>query len=191
MTGPYENGPERVGRAPWTQAEGSKGIQPPAGMLRTLSVQPWDVAPIPTATNFYKQQQASLLLGPNAGDTVVVTAAGGGALQAPLQNIVSIQAITIFCNAPSLTTSINYTWRANKAAIPGLQNIRFPPQVATYVNWPVPGPFNVLLAGAYIDVVITRVITDVANLVNATTLGWFNTSQDVLRWTGAFPGSVG
>ncbi len=189
MTDRYSGGtPERDGRAPWTQSQGSPPLDAPAGMLRTLSVQTWDVAPIPTAINFYCEQPRNLIL-PGAAGSVVLTT-GQGALRAPNQNIVSIQATSLFCNAPSLTTSITYTVRANKTPIPGLTNLRFPSQIATYVNWPVPGPFNVLVPGAYIDVAITRIVADVANEVNFTFLGWFNTPQDAQRWTGQAPGII-
>lgn len=191
MAGPYENGPQRVGTAPWVDAQGAPPIRPPAGMLRTLSVQPWDVNPIPTATNFFLQQQANLVLGPNAGDTVLGTIAGGGALQIGRNNIVSIQAVSMFCDSPTLTTSIIYTMRANKVPIPGLTNLKFPPQVAAFLNFPIPGPFNVLSTGAYLDFLITRVVTDVAKQVNFTALGWFCSPQDVQRWTGQVPGQVG
>lgn len=189
--GTYENGPQRTGIAPWVDSHGSPAILPPAGMLRTLSVQPWDVNPIPTATNFFLQQAANLVLGPAAGDTVVSTLAGGGALQAPRNNIVSIQAVSMFCDGPTLTTSIVYTVRANKVGIPGLINLKFPPQVAAFINFPIPGPFNVLSGGAYIDFLITRVVADVAKQVNFTLLGWFCSPQDVQRWTGQVPGQIG
>jgi len=194
MAGPFENGPERTGSAPWTWAQGSKGPNTPGsgGVARFLSVQSWDVAPIPTATNFYAQEQANLILGAAAGSTVLTTQAGGGAFQVPPTNVVSIQAVSAFCDAPSLGTSIVYTVRANKNPIPGLSNIKFPPQVSAYINWPLPGPFNVLYAGgAYLDVLITRLVADVASQVNFTIIGWYNTLQDVRAWTGATPGQVG
>lgn len=189
MTARYEGGtPTRDGPAPWTQSQGSPALEAPAGMLRTLSVQTWDAAPIPTAINFYCQQAANLILPAAAGSVVLTTLEG--ALNAPRQNIVSIQAVSLFCSAPALTTSITYTVRANKSPIPGLTNLKFPPQVATYVDWPVPGPFNVLVPGAYIDVAITRLVADVASEVNFTMLGWFNTPQDAQRWTGQAPGII-
>lgn len=186
----YPGNPHRDGPAPFTQSQGSPPLGAPAGMIRTLSVQPWDTAPIPTAVNFYRQEAANLILGAAAGSTVVTTLAGGGSLQVPNQNVASIQAVTAFCNAPSLTTSIVYTVRANGSGIPGLINIKFPPQVSTFINWPIPGPFNVTSTGVLIDVLITRLVADVANEVNFTFLGWYCTPQDVQRWTGQVPGQI-
>ncbi len=190
-SGPWENGPERTGAAAWTQAQGTPPIRPAGGIVRTLAVQPWDVNPIPTAQNFYNQEAANLTLPGAKGSTVLTTVAGGGALQIPPQNVASIQAVVMFCDAPSLTTSILYTVRANGSAITGLQALRFPPQGANFINLPVPGPWNVVSAGAYIDVLITRTATDVPSLVNFTLVGWFCSPQDVQRWTGQVPGQVG
>ena len=50
--------------------------------MRTLSVQPWDFAPIPTAVNFFRQELVNLVLPGALGSTVVSTLAGGGAMQA-------------------------------------------------------------------------------------------------------------
>lgn len=182
--------PGRDGPNPYLNSPGTPALGAPAGMLRTLSVSPWDVNPIPTAINFYRQELANLVLAGAAGSTVVTTIAGGGALQAPNQNIVSIQAVSMFCDSPALTTSITYTVRANGGGIPGLTGLKFPPQTAAYINFPIPGPFNVLQPGAYIDVLITRLVADVANQVNFTLLGWFCTPQDVRRWTGQTPGQI-
>jgi len=187
-------GTSRVGVAPFIAARDNTPtrIARAAGeeMQRFLSVRTWDDAPIPSAQNFFLKQQANLLLGAAAGATVVTTVAGFGALQVPANNIASIQAVIIFCDTPTLTTSINYTWRANNVPIPGLTNIGFAPQGAAFINLAIPGPFNVLLPGAFIDVLITRVVADVAKQVNVTTIGWFCSPQDVARWTGTTPGQV-
>jgi len=161
------------------------------GMLRTLSVQTWDAAPIPTAQSFFRQELANLVLGAAAGATVVTTIAGGGALLVPANNIASIQAVILFCDAPTLTTSITYTVRASSIPIAGLTNLKFPPQAGAFINFAIPGPWNVLLPGAFIDVLITRVVADVAKQVNFSLIGWFNPGQDVARWTGQQPGQVG
>ena len=194
MTGPFVNGPQRTGVAPWVGSEGSPklagGPGAVGGIPRFLSVSPWDVNPIPSAINFFAKEQSNLILGANAGDQVVTTLAGGGSFKLPPQNIASIQAVSMFCDTPSLTTNIRYTVRANLQPIPGLSNIGFPPQAAVFINFPIPGPFNVLYAGALIDVLIERLVTDVSNQVNFTFLGWYNTGQDVLAWTGAQPGLV-
>ena len=196
MPGGYGiGGPVRTGLAPFiaarennpTRAAGGDGAP---GLMRTLSVQTWDAQPIPTATNFFTKQTANLLLGAAAGATVVTTLAGGGALQLPANNIASIQAVILFCDTPSLTTSILYTVRAGGSPIPGLSNLGFAPQGAAFINLAIPGPFNVLHPGAFIDVLITRVVADVAKQVNFSMIGWFCSPQDVARWTGATPGQV-
>lgn len=173
-----DNDPSRVLRP------GDPGIQ------KVLNVQPWDVAPIPSAQNFFLRETANLVLGAAAGATVTTTIAGGGALLVPANNICSIQAVILFCDAPTLTTSITYTVRANQVGIPGLTNLGFPPQAGAFINLAIPGPFNVLIAGAFIDVLITRVVADVAKQVNFTIIGWFNSPQDAQRWTGVVPGQV-
>lgn len=190
-----ESGMARTGLAPHisardnipTRAMGGPG-EP--GIFRALSVQPWDVQPVPTAINFFKQQTANLVLAGAAGSTVVTTLAGNGALQAAANNIVSLQSVGIFCDAPTVLTSISYIVRANGVPFPGLDPVKFPPQAAAFFNFFVPGPFNVVLAGAFIDVLITRVVADVANLVNSTLIGWQCSPQDVQRWTGVVPGQV-
>lgn len=188
-------GPHRVGVAPFIAARDNTPTRLALGpggeaMQRVLQVQTWDAAPIPTAQNFFLKQQANLVLGAAAGSTVVTTVAGAGAIQVPANNITSIQAVILFCDTPTLTTSINYTVRANQVGIPGLTNLGFAPQGAAFINLAIPGPFNVLLPGAFIDVLITRVVADVAKQVNFTTIGWFCSPQDVARWTGVTPGQV-
>lgn len=190
MPGPFESGPDRVGQAPFTESQGTPPLRSRAGIMRVLSVPPWDQQPIPTATNFFRQQAANLSLPAAAGATVVTTLPSG-ALQVPRQNIVSLQAVSLFCDSPTLTTSILYTVRANGSPIPGLTGLSFPPQTAAFINFPIAGPFNVLSPGAFIDVLITRVVADVVKLVNFTFLGWFNSPQDVARWTGEAPGQIG
>lgn len=159
-------------------------------MVRTLSVAPWDVNPIPTAINFFRSEPTNLVL-PGAAGSTVKTTLGGAVLQLPRNNVASIQAISIFCDAPTLLTSIKYTARQNEGPIQGLENLSFPPQLAGFVNFPFPGPFNVYQPGAYIDVLITRVTADVASNVNVTFVGWYCTPQDVQRWTGQQPGMIG
>lgn len=186
-----DTGPSATGIPPYIRARDNDPtrVQDP-NLLRTLSVQPWDVNPIPSAINFFAEELLDLNLGANAGDTVVTTIAGGGAFQVPQLNIASIQAVALFCNAPALTTVITYTVRANQIPIAGLTNLKFPSQGATFRNRSIPGPFNVLSPGAYIDVLISRVVTDVVNAVNFTFLGWYASRQDIKRWTGAEPGQV-
>lgn len=194
MPGYGEGGIARVGVAPFIAARDNdpSRVQRPGdpGIMRTLNVRAWDDAPIPTAINFFTRETANLLLGAAAGATVVTTLAGGGALQLPRNSIGSIQSVIMFCDAPTLTTSILYTVRANQVPIPGLTNLGFPPQAAAFFNFAIPGPYNVLQPGAFIDVLITRVVADVAKQVNFSMVGWFNSPQDVQRWTGAYPGQV-
>lgn len=196
MPGDYgTGGPVRTGLAPFiaardnrpTRAAGGDGAP---GVMRSLSVQTWDAAPVPTAINFFAHETANLVLGAAAGATVVTTLAGGGAVQLPANNIGSIQAVILFCDTPTLTTQILYTVRAGGSPIPGLTNLGFAPQGAAFINLAIPGPWNVLQPGAFIDVLITRVIADVAKQVNFSMVGWFNSPQDVARWTGATPGQV-
>jgi hypothetical protein len=193
MTPPQ--GTMRTGLAPFIAArenEPSRVTRPDAvPMARVLQVSTWDAAPIPTAQNFFRTELANLVLAGAVNSTVVTTIAGGGALQLPANSIASIQAVQLYCNAPTLTTNITYTVRANGVPQPGLTNLKFPPLAAGSLLFPIPGPFNVLLAGSYIDVLITRVVADVAAQVNFTMLGWFCSPQDVLRWTGVQPGQNG
>jgi hypothetical protein len=189
-------GPSRVGPPPFIAARDNVPHRVQGGgaegqMLRTLNVRTWDDAPIPTATNFFLRETANLVLPAAAGATVTTTPAGGGALLIPPNNITSLQAVILFCDAPTLTTSILYTVRANQVPIPGLANLGFPPQASAFINLAIPGPWNVVQAGAFIDVLITRVVADVAKQVNFSIVGWFNSPQDVLRWTGQQPGQVG
>jgi len=190
-------GPSRVGIAPFigardnTPSRINRGGGPDgAPMQRVLQVQTWDAAPIPSATNFFLKQNANLLLGAAAGATVQTTVAGLGALQVPANNIASIQAVIMFCDTPTLTTNISYTVRANQAPIPGLTNLGFAPQGAGFINLAIPGPWNIYLPGAFIDVLITRNVADVAKQVNFSIVGWFCSPQDVATWTGVTPGQV-
>ena len=194
MPGYGRGGIDRVGQSPFISARDNDptrvGMQDAPMAARLLSVQPWDAQPIPTATNFFANELANLVLPGAAGSQVFTTQAGGGAVKLPANCIGSIQAVILFCDTPSLTTSINYTVRQNSVPIPGLTNLRFPPQGAGFINQGIPGPWNVLLPGAFIDVLITRVVADIAKQVNFTLIGWYNSPQDVLRWTGVQPGQV-
>lgn len=188
-------GPNRVGVAPFIAARDNAPTRRTLGpggepMARVLQVQTWDAAPIPSAQNFFLKQSANLLLAAPAGSTVLTTVVGGGALQVPANSIASIQSVILFCDTPTLTTSITYTVRANQVGIPGLINLGFAPQGAGFINLPIPGPFNVLLPGAFIDILISRLVADVAKQVNFTTIGWFCSPQDVANWTGVTPGQV-
>jgi hypothetical protein len=194
MPGYGRGGIDRVGQSPFISARDNDptrvGAQDAPMAARLLSVQPWDAQPIPTATNWFTTELVNLVLAAPAGSTVTTTQAGGGAIKLPANCIASIQAVILFCDTPSLTTSITYTVRQNTVPIAGLTNLKFPPQGAGFINQGFPGPWNVLLPGAFIDVVITRLVADVAKQVNFSMIGWYNSPQDVLRWTGAQPGQV-
>lgn len=188
-------GPERVGIAGTIigrrndfRAGHRLGDDP--GLPRVLSVQAWDVQPIPTATNFFLKETVNLLLPAAAGSSVQTTAPGGGAAQMPASSVASIQAVILFCDAPTLTTVITYTVRANQIPIPGLTNLGFAPQAGANLNLAIPGPWNIYKTGAEIDVLVTRVVADVAKQVNFTIIGWNAPPQDILAWTGVLPGTV-
>jgi len=194
MPGSGRGGIDRVGIAPFIAARDNDpsrvDMQGQPTAARLLNVAPWDAQPIPTATNWFTKQLANLVLPGAAGSTVVTTQPGGGAIKLPANCIASIQAVIMYCDTPSLTTSITYTVRQNTVPIPGLTNIGFPPQGAGFINAGIPGPWNVLLPGAFIDVLIIRVVADVAKQVNFSMVGWYNSPQDVKRWTGVQPGQV-
>lgn len=160
---------------------------------RVIAVPPWYVEPIPTARNFFSYTRPNIAVPAGVGGQVQTTpeATGGtgGAFQIPASNVGVIKAVAIFCDAPTNLTDVVFQFRQNNSPIPGLDRVGFAPRNAANAQFNIPGTFLVG-DGVLLDCLIINQNASGPWNVSVTITGWFNSPEDVYRFTGMHPSAL-
>lgn len=178
--GAWENPPER---------------RPKSNIPRFVAIPPWYVEPIPTARNFFSYTRPFVTVPLGVGSSVVVVptqsgvAGTGGAFQLPPSNVGVLTTVSIFADAPTVNTDLTFIFRQNQSPIPGLEAVGFAPRNAANAQFSVPGTYF-LNDGVLVDCLIQNNNAFGPWNVSVTITGWFNSPEDVYRFTGQEVGAL-
>lgn len=156
--------------------------EPPAGLVRSLAIPPWDVAKPPTAQDFFNFTQNMLVLPAGVGSTVSTTEATGGFVELPRKNIGKLETVVFSISNPLITDQWRFTVFMNGGGIPGLTNVGFQPVNGSYFALPISSSWQIV-EGARLHVTFTNV-DGAAKLVGVTLSGYYVPEADVYRYTG-------
>lgn len=158
----------------------------PNQLSRMLAIPPWDVEPPPSARNFFTVTKP-LLTAPALG-SVATTLASGGAFGVPEKNSCALKLVSIFCDSPTASTLLTYTFRVNGTPVPGLEAAGFAPRIAANIQIDLDNTIQIV-DGGFLDCLISNAGAGPFN-VSVTLSGWFLPTDDIFRYTGQRPGSI-
>jgi len=194
MTGPNGNGFGPFGGArsapPRVLARGNDSAPPhPPDLGKSLSLQSWDQQKPPTAQDFYSFTQTSLVLPAAVNGTVSTTAATGGFIQLPPDNVGVLQTVIFTIDAPATTMNFRFSVLANGGGIPGLTNIGFPPLNASTFAFPLNSTWQ-LQQGVTVSVVFTNAAATGPWTLGVVLSGYQVSASDILYYTGQRVGQL-
>lgn len=143
---------------------------------QVIAVPPADVQPIPGAQDIFK-----ILKTFNLGAGLVYEPPEL-VLQVPQGSYATIQFISIFCNAPTVATDVDWALLINGAPVPGFSNLSFSPRVAASFERSFPASVRVS-DGAKIGVRITNNGAG-AEDIGSSYGGWYWDKNAGERYTG-------